>query len=337
MINRVAKRHRYRSIFYAYRKKRGDKRHRRTVIQLSATIVLPECLDLFNKEFRQRLLNIVKNIHIILCNSNYTRICLDFQRTKRIYSVGMLYLYAEIKNIQNIYHRVRFSCIKSKESKVNHVLYQIGLFELCRHKFKKTKNFPDVIHWRASCGVDVISKHFDDIIDTKCNEILSVDMDIYGGCIEATKNAKVHAYLKQRKLSPVANNVTSWWAFSQVKDGYVDVAICDLGIGIAKTLPITKKKLWEKLRFMSNDRESSMIQGAIDFPRSRTKEKHRGNGLYRIASVAAGNQNASFAIYSGKGYAAKIRGEKKLIDYKTELPGTIVSWRLPLGGRDGND
>ena len=153
---------------------------------------MPAEITLDNPIYRDLLLRSVEKFHILVKKCKH--ISVSFKQTKKVLPHGMLYLYAEMENLISIYPELRFSCVLSRHDKVNHVLFQIGMLKLCRHSFTETKKYNDVIYWRKCSGKQVISEQFDTIIDP--NKILtniSDKSDIYGGCVEATKNAHMHA------------------------------------------------------------------------------------------------------------------------------------------------
>lgn len=338
MINRAKDRKRYRSCLFHKRRQRSLQREQRwqnfSTRSQSESVKMPQVLGIYREDERNLLLSSVRSIHAKAVKFAHSgRLCLDFTETRKIYPHGMLYLYAEVKNLSNISPRLRVVCKKSRNDKVNHVLHQVGMLSLCHHKFTEKKKYDDVIHWRACHGIEVLGEKFDSVIDPDdVLKKLPASMDIYGGCVEATKNAHAHAYIERRALSSVNYKNTAWWIFSQIKDGKIAVVVCDLGIGIPKTLPKTNKNFFRKiLANITSRTDAHLIEGAIDTPSSRTQRGYRGNGLKKIAMTAADDRRASFAIYSGKGYVGTVSGRRQKLNYSCALPGTIIAWVLPIG------
>lgn len=333
MISRIANRHRYRSCFYQrqcqkkYKAIIGDKDN-------YFKVKMPNKINIYSNSWRVLVLKAVRKMHKF--SSKKRNICIDFTSTEKIHVSGMLYVFSEICNLLNINPNLKLKCIESRTKKVNHVLEQIGVFKVCNHNFLPSKEYNDVIYWRYIYGVGVLGEKFDRIVSPYqvLNEI-PMDIDIYGACVEATKNAHVHAYIEKRQLSPVANQKTSWWMFSQIKDNILTVAICDLGIGIPKTLPKANKPLYKAiLTFFKAKNDADFIWGAIVAPSSRTHKAFRGNGLKKIATIAHDDARASLEIYSSRGYIEIYRKRHRLCNYKSELPGTIVLWDIPLGDKN---
>lgn len=328
MINRIKLRHRYRSIFFS---KRNSKKICKNFLKHdNSTIHIPKKISILRSPERELLFSVVRKIHKKA--NKHAKICLDFSITEKIYTEGMIYLYAEIDNILNIYKEVVIRCRKSRIRKVNHILYQIGIFRLCSHSFSPSQEYQDVVHWKKSSGFDVNGSKFDEIIghDYQATELIQ-RINIYGGFIEAIKNACIHAYIKQRELSPVAHKKVAWWVFSQVNKGVLFVSICDLGIGIPATVPEKFSQLIVELKKKFGIlTPADIIKAAIERPSSRTKESYRGNGLKTIAEIAKQDNYASFSIISDKGYVYSRDKQLKKANFTSSLPGTIVSWKLPL-------
>lgn len=261
-----------------------------------------------------------------------SHIILDFKNTKKAYSNGMLYLFAEISNLLNVIPHCGIRIEKARNSKINHVLNQIGLFTLCGQKFISKKKYEDVIHWRSTQGDKVSGAAFDEVLDPEAEgKALSENSEIYGAFIEAIKNAIHHAYIKNRALSPVAKDKAAWWMFSQIRNNIVDVVICDLGIGIPNTLPETNRTLYLSVREAFKGKiDAELIVRAIQNSSTRTQQCNRGNGLKKIAQIASDTRGAHLAILSSFGMLALTNKETILQNFKKPLPGTLISWSIPL-------
>lgn len=327
---RGKKRHRYRSVFFMTKEVRGGGHIRKKV---SSTISVPIYLSIYEDSNRKRLYDVIRAIHHNIKHQE-TTIELDFSRTISIYADAMLWLYAEIKNILNIHTNVQFTCKKPSNEKVSHVLHQVGIYSICKERFIPNRKYNDVIHWRTCSGTHVIAEQYDHITDNR-SDLFNPDLDLFGGCAEATKNALKHAYLEQRNLSHVESNKEAWWIFSQIKDGAMCVCICDLGIGIPRTLPITKKEwLRSVIKKLGDDTSSAdLILAALDKNKSRTKKDYHGNGLPKIASIVRKTGQGQLVINSNDGYVLVGKSEPRLKSYKTPIPGTIVSWTLPVSSK----
>jgi hypothetical protein len=289
-------------------------------------------LSIDDKKSRSEIIVAINRLHNLVSRGE-RKIKLDFSSTSKIYSTAMILIYAEVSNLINLHSDIKLSCTRPRNSKASHVLYQIGMYKKCPTRFTPKQNYGDVIHWRVCSGVDVIGKNYDIIVNHN-NELFDPEVDLYGGCIEATKNVKRHAYLEERELSPVAHEKTGWWIFSQIKDGAISVCVCDLGCSIPVTLPKRRKGLFENILKLGTSSDHDLIQGAIGGAQSRSLESYRGNGLPKIAQVASQTAGASLAIHSRNGYLRVANGTSVGKKRKTPIQGTIISWTLPLEGRN---
>lgn len=333
MINRVCKRHRYLSLFFhlrALKRARSSWNYKKKG-KYTFFITLPREITVTGK-YRGETLNAIEKIKRAVLEGR-KRIALDFSKTKKIIASGMITLYAEIHNILNLYPDIRLLCWKKSSDNIRQVLTQIGLYKLCKQKsFSRKPTRSDVIHWRVCSGVGVICEKIDKIVSEDELSRVSQRGDIYGGCVEATKNALRHAYPKDREGIPVAYGRNGWWCFSQIKDGNLMVVVCDLGVSIPYTLPTNFPDILEKLKNLGTNTDADIIAGALKRPRSSSGEKYRGNGLPKIMEVAS--VGGSLVIHSRRG-SVNVSGEQiSSKNYKQPLKGTIISWSLPLRGEE---
>jgi hypothetical protein len=106
--------------------------------------------------------------------------------------------------------------------------------------------------------------------------------------------------------------------------------MCDIGVGIPKTLPMTSPSLFERIKtvFGVSPPDSRCIEEAVKESKSRTGRQERGKGLGNI--VASAGDRGSILIYSNRGcYLAK-SGMIETADYRGSISGTLVCWQLPL-------
>ncbi|WP_143330315.1 hypothetical protein [Chromobacterium haemolyticum] len=206
-----------------------------------------------------------------------------------------------------------------------------------------------VTNWRFATGyctdASRIGEDVWDAIDGLVTPVLS--RSIYKGITEAMTNSVHHAYVGPRGDGVPARGETEkrWWMFSQELDGHLSVVMCDLGVGIQRSLPREEGaqpgflSLLEKYLspFMRSQREAAMIKAAVEIGYTRTKLQNRGKGLRQIvdAIVAAGD-TANMVIYSNCGAywveseSSKKVAREKLIQYDGSIMGTLIQWKLPV-------
>lgn len=246
-------------------------------------------------------------------------------------------MFSEIKRLKQLKPRYSIKCSLSQHERCNAVLKQIGILKILSYKYEKKSQDESVIHWQVSDGISVDGKRYDDVLEDYDSVLaLQIQKSFYGGITEAMMNSVNHAYIDKRKDGlDIANEKAQWWMFSQKKDGFLTVALCDLGIGIPNTLPILNKKWFSKLseklgREGLNDGEC--IKQAIIYSKSRTKESHQGKGLHNITNWITSFESASIAIFSNCGFYRLNgnQGEAVTSYFKNSILGTIISWKVPL-------
>jgi hypothetical protein len=116
------------------------------------------------------------------------------------------------------------------------------------------------------------------------------------------------------------------------------VAVCDLGMGIPRSLP--RKGWYSQIKqFLFNEALSNedghLIQAAIKVGASRTGKDHRGKGLMEVRSVLEGLKG-TMQIHSNCGayrYEAST-GKETCNNFapSQSICGTVVVWVIPVEG-----
>ena len=337
MINSIKDRHRYASMFFMSKNTRYiNRKSKYSKYKNYEQIILPETISL-ESEHREKLIKIITHIHKKL-DSNVNKFFIDFSKTKKIIADGMIVFYSETKNIINTYPDVIFKTALTSNSKINQVLKQINIFNICNTKSDSVNiKRHDVIHWRLTSGIVAITSKYPDIIDEGDFKYASTKSYLYSACTEATINTKKHAYDEHFMGSRrVDGEKEIWWCFSQILDKKVSVFIYDLGLTLPETLPKKRPLLYKILKEMSLTDDAEMILGGIETPSSSTGEDFRGNGLPRIASIAKETSSSTMMIHSRKGSVIIGNNRTKKINHKIPLQGTLVSWIIDTGEHYGN-
>lgn len=144
-----------------------------------------------------------------------------------------------------------------------------------------------------------------------------------------------------------------WWIFSQEKDNKLSICVCDLGIGISRSLLTNSENVAEdwfaKLKkFLKShkekyDKDSASIKAAIEIGNTRTNLSNRGKGLNQIINQISilCDHKASIAILSNKGSYIINRGmieDRPLtgivdgfsLPFKQSIDGTVILWQIPI-------
>jgi len=260
----------------------------------------------------------------------------------------MLVAVAEIDRAQRMGQthqllRCRLPAAEDEEGQiVQQVLDQIGLLERLEHpQIHSDKSvFHDTVrNWRYATGTRIDSKPGDVLYEYEGQLAPSLIQKMNVGLSEAVINSLHHAYARDRGDGCGKFRERRWWMFTSEDDeGHLHVLICDLGIGISKSLSLPGK--WDRsllkkfATLFSNDcPDVRAIKTALVIGESSTGEKHRGNGLPQIWNAVHENDVGGVAIFSGHGHVGRSMETGELSDgfYKSGLLGTLISWQVPIG------
>lgn len=261
------------------------------------------------------------------------QVCLDFSRTEKMVADGTLLFIAELRRlIRYVGGKTKIEYIPPKSDKIAQVLQQIGLCDLLGTKNVVEPKDADVIHWRYAQGSQVEGKKYDDILAKYDGEIApALQEKLFTGITEAMTNVVNHAYdLKRDDGLDVNDSPKEWWMFSQEKDGFLSVSLCDLGAGIPRTLPIKHPKVWDRIKKFGRTSDADAIDYAVRDSTSRTKESYRGHGLGQIVRVCDSIDGAMVIIYSNQGAYSRLDRHKKLYRHTDSILGTLICWKVPL-------
>lgn len=339
------------------KKNKKNKKNCRTgeeQLRTMITLPMPPFITIFLNKNRTKLLKVTNKLRDYYFRKN---ICmkLDFSKTKKMFTEGTLYLLAELETLKITNPDIQFSLIPSKEIIVNQVLKQTGILEL----LGLSLNFEDmefdetVKYWKYSSGHKVEMDSAEDMLDD-FDDLLSESSStsIFNSITEAVTNCHHHAYLEKRFINDPMK-AKKWWIFSQEKDNKLSICVCDLGIGIPKSLLRNSENVAEdwfsslknflKSHKEKYDRDSASIKAAIEIGNTRTNLVNRGKGLNQIINQISTlcDHKASIAILSNKGSYIINRGmieDRPLtgivdgfsLPYKQSIDGTVILWEIPI-------
>lgn len=265
-------------------------------------------------------------------------VVLDFSNTTKLFADGMLLFCAELKRLIRATHgRVDIRCVLPHNNKVGQVLKQVGVFDLINVHAPIIPVDNDVVNWKAASGHLVMGDKYDEVLQQYDGEISSALQDsLYTGITEAMTNVLNHAYDVQRddglKLKESTRN---WWMFSSELDGILSIVFCDLGAGIPRTLPVKRKRVWNRLWRKGLRSDSEIIKFAIKDSVSRTRKSHRGKGLRQIVQAVNDVAGAQAVVFSNKGaVVVSSGGRTRAMNYRDSILGTLIFWRIPLHAKE---
>lgn len=278
---------------------------------------------------------------------------LDFSRTRLIQADAMLVLVAEVDRAMRMGRldqviRCKLPQGDDEPSRiVCEVLDQIGLLRRIGQNSslprRRDEDYHESVrHWRYATGTRVDEKP-GDVLDEHEGRISSGLMTgVQTGLSEALVNSLHHAYKADRQDGCARFKERRWWMFTHENDGMLNVLVCDLGIGISRSLPLTWDRGFLKrlaTYFPGYSADAAAIRMALILGETSTGDQHRGKGLPQIWNATRSSSAGGVGILSGKAYVAydTKTGEEHSGSFKTTLLGTLVNWTFPIEKTVGTD
>ncbi|EKA2135044.1 hypothetical protein L2106_21660 [Citrobacter portucalensis] len=325
-------------------------RNGRKFINHAHKIIAPVCLDLSKLQHHDLMVGFVEEIKKHARKGTIHKVAqvhLCFRETRIITSSGGLWLLANLERLRSESPYTKFTITRPPATRLNNrdnnrypvvdsVMNWIGIYSALGLQKREMRQLPTVDCWEATRGAQVASAKVGELLE---KITLSTGQDhkaLYRPLVEAMSNSVEHAYRPDLYSSPQPE--TKWWCFATIMNGRLITLVCDLGLGISKTLPKTQSKT-----FFSNivdyighalSSDSDFIRASLQLKKSATKLDYRGKGGPDLQSVIEKIPNAKLAIYSNKGsYFYTNRGKanpETWFDHKQSIKGTIVECSIDL-------
>jgi hypothetical protein len=267
-------------------------------------------------------------------------VLVDFRMTKIAQPSATMLLFAEIDRIRRRVGRSReMRCRPAENRIVDQVLEQTGVCKRFQHSTAVAATHETVIHWRQATGVKVDGQDAGYMLE-KCEGRLAepLKQGLFRGVTEAMTNSVHHAYVGERGGDTARGGEKRWWLFSEERDGFLSIVICDLGIGIPKSLPKQHTAVRKILSTFAADRaDVEAIKLASELGKTSTSLGNRGKGLPEILDAARQSDEGSCIIFSNRGQFGFAAGKRAVENQFTgSIYGTLVVWRVPIteGSRD---
>ncbi|NHQ81150.1 hypothetical protein HA051_06080 [Chromobacterium vaccinii] len=316
-------------------------------------LLAPKCFLLHKPETRKRVIAFLSLLRQAYTTKDVS-ICLDFRRTEKLFACATLLLVAELDRLRRLFPTVQLRTHLPQNHIVRQVLQQVGFLKLVGHKHVQSPDDFDksVRYWRYATGHQIDPSRIGDDVWSAMDGLITpaLSRSMYKGISEAMTNSVHHAYVGPREDGINVSNVEKrWWMFSQELDGHLQVAICDLGIGIQRSLPREEEttpgfmQLLDKYLapFQRDKREVAMIKAAIEIGKTRTGLSNRGKGLRQIVdAIMQAGDGASMVISSNSGTyrvesASYLKvGKETMIQYSDSIMGTLIQWKVPVNSQE---
>lgn len=264
---------------------------------------------------------------------------LDFSGVEKMTPAGSVLLTAEIDRAL-AGDETTVQAKVARHPIIHQVLEQIGIYHRLGIKCDTVPVDENVIHWRPASGVLSDGQTSGTLLDNYDGRLAEgIRRGLYAGIVEAMTNTVHHAYDGEEGRRLKQSIGRRWWMLSQEKDGQLTVAICDLGIGIPRSLPRSSsfphkavRELWSVLGLDNSD--ASAIRVAIEMGKTRTKLKGRGKGLSDIVDAVNLSPEGSVYLASNRGVFTCHKGTTKARNHSNSIRGTLVHWVVPVAPSD---
>jgi hypothetical protein len=129
--------------------------------------------------------------------------------------------------------------------------------------------------------------------------------------------------------------------FTREVDGQLEVIVCDLGIGIPRSLPLSwNRKMLGKLReaFNGDGPDVAAVKSALILGETSTEQKNRGKGLPQVWAATTAAPDGAVGIFSDRAYVRNTAKQGvESAHFVDRVLGTIVWWKVPVGTTEQHD
>lgn len=266
-------------------------------------------------------------------------IVLDFSGVRQFYPTGAVLLVAEVhRSLDDGQRQYRVQATRPRSSREDQVLKQIGIYDLLQIPCPESADDETVRHWRQATGVLSEGEKGGSILESYQGQLPDgITKGLYAGIAEAMTNTVHHAYLGEEGEKLRFGIGKRWWMLSQEKDDLLTVVICDLGIGIPRSLPRSStfsaesvSELWRSLGLDRTD--ANAIKVALQLGRTRTGVEGRGKGLAEIVDAVNLSERGSVFISSNRGVFTSQGGDVMATNSSRSIHGTLIHWQVPIAG-----
>ncbi|MDV8155673.1 ATP-binding protein [Acinetobacter bereziniae] len=292
------------------------------------SIIFEPFFSLGEKHCRSKILQATKQIQNRQTPRSDDVLYLDFSKVETLYAPATIYFSHIIERYKKVKIHSRAS---SKSSIVRAMMTKLGLHS--HLGLAESYSNHEMTNWHTFQGTDLtFGKEYDEI-ENILSEKLEYDtfLIVNDAISEAVSNVLNHAYDKNYRY-------LGWKVSLKVSSDCLSLVITDLGKSIPATVPDKiddhmknrLKNLFDFNNFFGMD-DAQLIDVASVFRRTSTNEKHRGKGFGDMLEVCKTVKNSTLMVYSRKGIWASDGQEfKKMINFKDQINGTIIFWKLPL-------
>ncbi len=304
-------------------------------------ITAPTAIDVINPKFKDKTCLFFHRITESVVHHNRA-IRIRFSSTNFISPSGALALYAYLDKAIRLSGRGSVITMSYPENEyVEAVLQQTGINALLNASNRKSAT-----ELRQLCAGKKVMDLKPVASDTSVNGQTAGQLlqsfrsliprgeipAIYGGIMEAVTNCAQHAYLHDKNArNPLGKR---WWMLmARDHKSALHILVCDLGIGIPVSFPKKFAAHWNKVisKIKANTTDTFVIQEAMKYAATRTRETNRGKGLADFKKPIDSVSDGLLHVLSNHGfYVYKSNGRGAGLDCAVSLCGTLIEWVLPI-------
>lgn len=327
------------------RRRRWQRHYRKVLprfVRQSGDVIyldMPEELSLRNPRLHTSLCELLAELRDAF-RRKPARVHINFSQVRLLLPEGTLLFYAELHRLVSNFEHQSVGCRPAEDETVDGVLQQVGIYEMLGYHSERLPHGDNVVQWSALHGEVVDSAVFGPKIES-LNLESDEARDLFKAVSEAVSNVLGHAYLDVRYDGLPLDKPNGWWMFCRESKDALYVAVCDLGIGIPRSLPLRhgREKVVAALnRFFGrrHHTDGHSIYAALRIGRSRTDQSHRGKGFNDMMRAIDAQPGSWMNVFSNHGFLSYREGSErpgiKNFAFKRSILGTIVCWRFPFKG-----
>lgn len=357
-ILRAAEKRGLRKAISSFNKNSSEKRSRNgsKYTPVVNKIIAPVVLDLSKIQNHDLMVQFVDSIKTQARRGTAQKVAqvhLCFRETRVITSSGGLWFLANLERIRSESPFIKYRVTRPPATRLNQndnnrypvvdsVMNWIGIYTALGKDKREMRQLPMVDCWEATRGSQVVGSKIGELLEKITLSTGQNHQALYRPLVEAMSNSVEHAY--RSDLYSKAQPEIKWWCFATILNNKLIALVCDLGLGISKTLPKTQSKTFftniTEMIGHALSTDSDFIRASLQLKKSATKLDYRGKGGPDLQSVIEKIPNAKLSIYSNKGsYSYTNRGKanpETWFDHKLSINGTIVecSIELPPQGKN---
>lgn len=314
-----------------------EKRRRASLRGLSATITVsaPRLVMLEHDDAHFELTSFLSKLRRRL-REGTSRILLDFTKTEQIFPGGGLLMYSEFQRLTELFPSTRFLCRESRSDRVNQVLQYLDIYRMFKHNSKAIPRRSDVTSWRHARADEIDCTGAGRMIEAYSALSKPVAKLLFKAASEAISNTINHAYGEPRGDGLPEPRRKNWWMFCREDQNKFYMSVCDLGVGIPRTLTVKNAeevvtKILEKISAGLAPNDAQMIMGAMEYARTRTRRPQQGKGLLDLRRIIEEQGAGRLYVFSNRGCVMfDAKHGYQLVTYKKSIRGTLVVWSVPI-------